>query len=108
MEVKIGKICKVSFGKGGYDEAMFGLTVELGSNGWGVSHFNGTWSSPPSKGARWTVDDQRSIFADVCLNIIEILREAKVSDVSKLAGIPIEATFDRGTLVSWRVLTEVI
>lgn len=39
LEVKLGKINKVKFGSGGYDDAMFGVTFDLGGQGWGVGDF---------------------------------------------------------------------
>lgn len=37
LETKIGKIKSIKFGKGGYDDAMIGLTIHLGSDkgSWG-------------------------------------------------------------------------
>lgn len=36
MEKKLGKIQDVKFGIGGYQDAMIGLFITLGNNGWGV------------------------------------------------------------------------
>ena len=45
QEKKLGKIQSVSFGLGGYQEAMLGLSVTLHSekDHWGVADFKGTW-----------------------------------------------------------------
>ncbi len=40
--------------------------------------------------------------------IIELLNQAKVDDVSKLKGKPVEIELDGNLLKSWRLLTEVI
>ena len=108
MEKKIGKIQKVSFGSGGYQDAQFGLSLTLGSDGWGVATFEGHWSAPPSSRAQWTLEDQTESFGELSRKIIGYLSDAKIADVAKLQGVPVECTFDRNTLESWRILTEVI
>ena len=41
-------------------------------------------------------------------NVSKYLKEAKVSSVDKLKGIPVEVTFENNTIKSWRILTEVL
>ena len=109
-EMKIGKIKSVRFGKGGYDDAMFGITVQLGSDkeSWGTTDFWGWWSFPPSDGAKWTVADQKNYFGDLFFRIIELCDKAKVKDITQLKDVPVEVVFDDMRLKSWRVLDEVI
>jgi hypothetical protein len=38
----------------------------------------------------------------------KLLKEAKVSSVYKLKGIPVEVTFDGNMLKEWRILKEVL
>lgn len=104
----LGYIESISFGIGGYNESMFGLTVNLHGDGCGVSSFDGTWAFPPSDRAKWTEQDRRDHYADMCIRIIELLNQAKVDDVSKLKGKPVEIELDGNLLKSWRLLTEVI
>jgi len=40
--------------------------------------------------------------------VSKLLKEAKVDNVDKLKGIPVEVTFDGMMLKEWRVLTEVL
>lgn len=108
IETKLGKINKVRLGSGGYDDAMFGVSFELGGQGWGVGDFWGTWSSPPSTYAKWTVDDQMQIWNSMVLKLKELMEKAKVNEMNKLVGIPVEITFENNTLKSWRVLEEVL
>jgi hypothetical protein len=108
--LEIGKIKSVKFGAGGYDDAMLGVSFTLGSDktSWGVGDFFGTWASPPSEHAKWTVRDQTKTWGEMVRRIGQLLIDANVSDISKLVGKPVEVTFENGTLKSWRILTEVI
>jgi hypothetical protein len=105
--IQLGKIESVKLGVGGYDDAMFGFSFVLGGKGWGVSDFWETWSTW-DEGCKWSVYDQNKMFLESLLKIKDLLKAAKVSDFSKLAGIPIEATFKENTLDSWRILEEVL
>lgn len=108
MSKILGRINRATFGFGGYDGAMFGITVDLRSEATGVGDFNGTWADPPSPHAKWTVEDQSKHFSDCCRLLIRTLREAKKQHVGQLVGTPVEITLDNNSLKSWRVLTEVI
>ncbi len=112
MRKEIGKIKSVSFGYGGYQDAMFGLSVTLGSDKecWGVGDFNGAWSisTKVTERTKWTEADRREQFADTMVFVNELLIKAKIKNVNELNGIPVEVTFDGNTLKEWRILEEVI
>jgi hypothetical protein len=105
-----GKITSVEFGYGGYQDAMFGLNIELSGNGWECGDFYGDWGIhiQPDKYSKWTEKDRTEKFAKMCTYINKLLIEAKITYISELKNIPIEATFRDNTLVSWRILTEVL
>lgn len=107
---EIGKIRKVKFGFGGYQDAQFGVSFDIGSDklGWGVGDFRGYWATEHDKRCKWSEQDRLASLGETCMWLSKILNDAKVSDISKLIGIPVEVTFDGNTLKSWRVLTEVI
>lgn len=112
MERKeLGKIENVRFGLGGYQDAMLGITFTLEGKGWGTVDFRGTWDPQGievTKHTQWTEEDRSKSFADTVRFISKLLSEAKVRDVNKLAGIPVEVTFENNTLKEWRILTEVL
>lgn len=109
METRLGKIREVKFGFGGYQECEVGLTAVLSMQGSEVVGFiSGGYAQAPSKTASWTVEDQRRKFAMLTKEIIELLQKAKVDDVAKLKGIPVEVTLDGNLLKSWRILDEVL
>ena len=107
---EIGKIQNVSFGHGGYQDAMIGISFTLGSEkgAWGVGDFWGYWSMEPDKYTKWTKKDQVNTLGETVLRINQLLSDAKVFDINKLQGIPVEVEFESNTLKSWRILTEVI
>jgi hypothetical protein len=105
---ELGRIAKATFGFGGYDDAMMGLSLTFSGDSWGCSHFEGTWASAPSERALWTLADQDQQWAGAVRLLRDTLKAAKRSHVADLVGVPVECTFERNTLKSWRVLTEVI
>jgi hypothetical protein len=111
MEKKLGKIQNVKFGIGGYLDAMIGLHVTLGNNGWDVGDSRSAWDAEIikcSKICTWTEDDRDKKYAEVLRYLSKLLKDAKVDSVDKLKGIPVEVTFDGVRLKEWRVLTEML
>ena len=49
MEKRLGKIESVHFGLGGYQGAMLGLHVTLGTDGWGVGDSRANWDAEQIK-----------------------------------------------------------
>lgn len=107
MTPQLGKIQNVRLGNGGYQDAMFGISFTLGGEGWGVQDFWGTWETR-SEHAKFSQVDWEEIHLQTYMKIKELLRTAKVTDITQLKGIPVECTFDGNLLKSWRVLKEVL
>ena len=108
---ELGKIQKVWVGMGGYQDAMFGVGFTLGGQGWGVSDWWGFWSPSRMKRseyAKWSEQERLCALTDTFVRLDALMKEAKVDDACKLAGIPIEIIFDGNTLTSWRILSEVL
>lgn len=111
MEKKLGKIKEVRFGLGGYQHAMLGLTVSLGTDGWGVGDFKGSWDAETIKrteSTKWTEEERSKGYDETMRYLSKLLKDAKVDSVDKLKGVPVEVTFDGNMLKEWRILTEVI
>ncbi len=107
-EKKLGFIREAHIGRGGYDGAMFGLSLSFSFEGsGGVGQFIGTWSTYP-KGASYSQESWEAEHAKAYTRLREIMRDAKVDDATKLKGVPVELIFDGMVLKDWRVLTEVI
>lgn len=109
---EIGKIQEISFGSGGYQDAMLGLSVTLGSDkgGWGCGDFKGWWGPDVvrSQHTKWTEADRMNAHAETVMFIGELLQSAKKRTLAELKGCPVEATFENNRLKSWRLLTEAI
>ena len=56
----------------------------------------------------WLHNEDQANSIQMCADIVALLSAAKVTDVTKLKGIPVEVTFDGNMLKEWRVLTEVL
>jgi hypothetical protein len=111
METKLGKIEKVSFGLGGYQGCMLGISFTLGNGSWGVGDFKGNWDAEQIKWTehtKWTEEDRSKSYDETMRYVSKLLKEAKVDSVDKLKDKPIEATFDGNVLKEWRILTEVL
>jgi hypothetical protein len=111
MEKKLGKIERVSFGYGGYQECMLGISVTLSNGSWGVGDFKGNWDAELIKHTehtKWTEEDRDKGYSDTMRFLSKLLKEAKVSSVDQLKGVPVEVTFDGMMLKEWRILTEVL
>lgn len=110
MEKRIGKINHICLGYGGYQDAQFGLSVDLTSkDGWGVSDFKGFWSTDTkSKGCKWTEKDRDESFAKTMRLINELLSKSNKKSLNDLKNVPVEVVFENQMLKSWRILEEVI
>ena len=109
-DIVLGKIGILRVGMGGYQDAMFGVTIGLAMKGSGCVDFKGTWSQSvkPSASADWTEETRSQHFATTMRWLDEQCRLAKVDDVMKLVGKPVEVTLDGLRLQSCRLLTEVL
>lgn len=107
-ETRIGKIRSVRYGFGGYQDAMYGISFDLGGKGWGVGDFWGTWAQEPDEYTKWTKKDQDKVFLSTSKRILELLKNAEVQSLEELVNTPIEIEFEGNTLKSWRVLTEAV
>lgn len=105
---ELGRITKATFGWGGYDDAMIGLSIHLGGPAWGCGDFKGAWGTKRSERAEWSEEDRIRQLGEAVLFLRDLLTKAHVKCVCDLEGTPIEATFDNNRLVSWRVLEEVL
>ena len=108
MRKELGKIQRFDIGLGGYDGAMFGLSVGLGASGWGVGDFIGTWSRKPDANCKWTEAEQLKLWGDMCRLVADLMVKAKVQTAADMVGIPVEVTFNGQKLESWRILEEVL
>lgn len=108
VRTELGRIQKIRFGWGGYQDAMIGIGMTLGGQSWGVQDFKGAWGINHSERCQWTEADRLRELGEACMWLRDILTKAKKQTLDDLVGIPIEATFDGNLLKSWRVLEEVL
>ena len=106
----LGKIESIKFG---VKESRIGLFYTLTFNNCcGTQSSNAVWDPEQvevTEGTKWTEDDRNMELAQLMRYISKLLSEAKVDDITKLAGKPVEVTIDEfNSLKSWRILTEVL
>lgn len=111
-EKRIGKIRSARVGLGGYQDAMFGIWLEIGSDkgSWGVGAGEGMWSISMecSEHCKWTEEDRDKRFAQVMRYANDLICKARVQDVQSLVGVPVEVVFNGNLLESWRILEEAL
>jgi len=108
---ELGKIEKVSFGYGGYQDAQFGLNVQLSFGGCGTYVFiNGGWSEDIKVGkyTQWTERDRQIQRAEMVKKINKLLKDAKVYTIDQLKDKPVEVISENMAVKDWRILTEVL
>lgn len=112
MQKHLGKITKVEFGFGGYQETMFGLNLIFETTMGVVQWFEGTWGYeiPYTENCKWTEEERTKIYVDLIKKINETLLLAKKEHISQLKGVPVEVMIDANTrtMKSWRILDEVL
>lgn len=104
---EIGKIRSIRLGMGGYQDAMFGVTFDLGGKSWGVGDFWGTWAHW-DKHCKWTVEDQIKQFGATMAKLRDLITKAKVNSINELKNVPVEVIFEDQCMKSWRILEEVL
>ena len=106
----LGKIESIKFG---LSDSRIGLFYTLTFNNCcGTRSSNTVWDPEQievTQYTKWTEDDRDRELAQLMRYISKLLSEAKVDDITKLAGKPVEVTIDEfNSLKSWRILTEVL
>lgn len=109
---ELGKIESARFGLGGYQDCMIGLELSFVGESWGVCATEPMAWDPNKikndKHSKWTEEDRDKTFAATMRRLSDILAAAKVKHVGQLVGKPVEVTFEKMTIQSWRILTEVL
>jgi hypothetical protein len=111
QETELMKISSATFGLGGYQEAQLGLHLQFSSPGSEAATSYAFWDYEGIKHTehtKWSEVDRDRALVEVLRNLSVYLKEAKVNDVAKLVGIPVEVTLDSNTFRSFRILTEVL
>lgn len=107
--MSLGKISAITIGNGGYQDAMFGVTIQLDTvDGSVTDFFPGAWSTPIPPHAKWTEEDREKGIGIAFNRLRVIMYDAKVDDAYKLVGKPVEVEFRNQSLGSWRILKEVL
>lgn len=111
VKKELGRISDVYFGLGGYQEAMIGIHLQFSFDCCGVGDSKCAWDANCikwSKSCEWSEKDRSAQYDEIVRFVSDLLSQAKVDDVAKLKGKPVELTFDGMSLKSWRILTEVL
>ena len=107
----LGKIHNAQLGFCGPEGVMLGLHVEFvfQGNGLYVEKYGG-YRIDHQEGFKWTEEDRNKANADLCLYIVNLLKEAKVPSLDALVGRPVSATVksDFTAMKDWRILGEVL
>ena len=112
---KLGKITDAQFGKVHDNDFLFGLKLDFGGAGWGVSTHK--YLMNISGDCKWKNSEERmKVMDNIMLETYDLLQQSKVNDVSGLIGIPVEVEFDceekdsswGSRIIDFRILKEVL
>ena len=91
----------------GFSDRGFGTRIEFEGPGWGVERYE---IFPESE--RSILEMGLDVVSKHRLNYINwvvlMVKAARKQRTSQMVGVPIEATFEKGMLKSWRILEEVL
>lgn len=108
IEEKIGRIKKVKFGLGGYQDGEICLEVQIEFKSSGVfGSISGGWANnTPSDNAKWTKESTYKVRSEMLDKVIEALKSARVLSISELEGKLVSCRFEESRLIEWGILTE--
>lgn len=109
MKKKLGKISHARWGKGGYQDAMVGLSLTFDmKGGTSVGTFLGAWATQRREDCKWSENDRLIEIGKAGMKVAEMLEKIDGTDVNDLIGTPVEVILDGNMLTDWRLLEEVL
>lgn len=108
IEKSLGKILDVRFGFIPDYPSLFGLdlTFKL-SDGCGIGT-GGKYTVNISEACKWSEEERNAALIDMINQVIKIMKDAKITNISDLKNKPVEVTIDRNMFKDFRILTEVL
>lgn len=110
---KLGKIKDITFGIGGYQDAMLGYHINFSLEGGSksISISKGTFDYNRVKHqeySTWNEEDRDESMLIMLKDLSNVLSKAKVNTVDKLVNMPVEVTIKDNIVKDWRILEEVL
>jgi hypothetical protein len=107
-EKLLGKISNVRFGFIPDYPFLFGLdlTFKLSDNS--QIGTGGKYTVNISEACKWSEEERNAALIDMMNQIIKIMKDAKITNISDLKNKPVEVTIDRNIFKDFRILTEVL
>ena len=104
----LGKITNAEFGLQRDYPFMFGLQLEFSFDGSCVGD-GGMYTINIYSGCKWDSAEQKAEAVEKCIiDTVDVLKDAKVNNVSQLKDKPVEVELDGNLFKSFRILTEVL
>ena len=104
----LGKIENVRFGRNSDRPFLFGLDIDFRFNSSGVSANYSVNMTKPNQYTHFTQEEQDKHLVETMTFIWELLKTAKVNEISQLKNIPVEVEIKGNMFKDFRVLTEVL
>jgi hypothetical protein len=118
MIEKIGVIERVKCGIGGYQDCQVVFEFQLKGKGWetihvmecGWAHVSKEDLQKPNSSYKWTHESRIQQMGEKFWEVIEVMKDAKVSELNKLVGKPVVVKFDSefGRNLGFTILKEAI
>lgn len=118
MHTEIGKIERVRFGFGGYQDCQIVFQFVLGGKGWGTvvtyecgwGHISEAELTKPGSTYQWTHEGRVRRIGENGYKVFELIRKAKKQHLQELEGVPIKCFFEsaNGRNIGFEILEEVL
>lgn len=106
MQKYLGKIETVYFGLDRDYPFLFGLELTFKFDGSFVTSTKDVVNI--SETCKWTKEERSEAITKCMDQVIKVMKDANVNEITKLKGKPVELIIEGNTLQDYRILTEVI
>lgn len=106
MKKYLGKIENVYFGLDRDYPFLFGLELTFKFDGAFVTSTKDVVNIGET--CKWTPEERSQAITKCMDQVIKVMKDANVKEITKLKGKPVELTIEGNTLQDYRILTEVI
>lgn len=117
MRSELGKISKARFGLGGYQGCQIVFQFLIEGDSWGCTkiyecgwgHVSEKELKEPGSTYKWTHEGRIKQIGEKGWEVIQLMKDAKVSSLEELIGKPVRAHFNESrAIIGFEILKEVL
>lgn len=104
----LGKISDIRFGFIPDYPFLFGLDLTFKLSDSSVIGTGGQYTVNISEACNWSEEERNAALIDMINQVIKIMKDAKITNISNLKNKPVEVSINQNTFDNFRILTEVL